>query len=106
MVVLGSNFWPTGTVNEVNACLPRLVLRTIKFLSLRNTGGRKMKVYALDIGGSSVKHALINTNGGTPGISKRFDSLQLASKDFVDLRDVLITATREVLSNDSDGSTV
>jgi glucokinase len=65
-----------------------------------------MKVYALDIGGSSIKHALINTNGGTPGISKRLDSLQLASKDFADLRDMLITATRDVLRNDSEISTV
>src|SRR5262245_30129096 len=65
-----------------------------------------MKVYALDIGGSSVKHALVNTNAGTLGISKRFDPLQLGSKYFADLREVLITATREVLSNDSDVSTV
>lgn len=56
-----------------------------------------MVVYALDIGGSSVKHALINTDQMTEPFVKAYQPLQLISRDFKDLKNQVSNSVHEVL---------
>lgn len=65
-----------------------------------------MIIHALDIGGSSIKHALVDTEQEVGQIAQSFESLPLRSKDFNDLQDQVIEAVSMVYSSDKRVSTV
>lgn len=53
--------------------------------------------YAIDIGGSSIKHALVNTEGTSPSIVERRDEIQLSSRSFLELRNTVVSCVRIAL---------
>jgi glucokinase len=65
-----------------------------------------MKVYALDIGGSSIKHALVDVSSAGAVIIDHFSQIQLSTRLFSDLREALVITISDVVKNNSDISTV
>jgi glucokinase len=65
-----------------------------------------MKVYALDIGGSSLKHAMIDVDDKGAEIITRFTPVQLPSNLFADLRGAVLSAAGSALRKDSNISTI
>lgn len=65
-----------------------------------------MIVYALDIGGSSVKHALIDTEQDPGHFVRSYQSLQLKSRKFEDLKNQILASVRDVLAANTSVDTV
>lgn len=65
-----------------------------------------MIVYALDIGGSSLKHALIRVSEKHADIIKRFESVIFRSNTFSDLLEVVKTSVGMILKNENSLNTV
>lgn len=66
----------------------------------------KLRCYSLDIGGSSVKQALVDTDGRQARIIERLESVSLESRKFGDLRVQVLNAAAEALSGWPDVETV
>src|ERR1017187_8014912 len=64
-----------------------------------------MKVFAIDIGGSSVKYALLEVERGKAAILTAYKPEQLPSNLFSDLRGIVVAVTEYALQNE-DISTV
>lgn len=60
-----------------------------------------MKLYAIDIGGSYVKRALVELNAGQVNIIKSFDAIKLTSNRFEDLLMSVTSSTGDALRHES-----
>lgn len=53
-----------------------------------------MKIYALDIGGSSIKHAIVESDGKNAKIVQRFKKKELSSRSFKALKESIFSLVR------------
>ena len=65
-----------------------------------------MIVYALDIGGSYLKHALIEVSGRRAEIARRFEPCRLGSYRFADLRRAVTSSAQSVLREEKRLDTI
>jgi predicted NBD/HSP70 family sugar kinase len=65
-----------------------------------------MQVLALDIGGSSVKHGIVEVSGRTATLVRAARSERLPSTDFSDLRRIVMNLVAQTLDQQRSVSTV